>query len=372
LGLKLKDLWLTITGLQGCFGIIQQFQFNPCAPQSNQVQVPRIHKATTSPKFNEADYCAFLVPQKSLLPDRYCWTRHYYYQSSQDRNAFSPSFTAMSNHNSTPAFQDFNKLSANIWYLKKEETSSASHAPSSEQPDLVIVSAWMGANPKHISKYVLGYRTIFPNAALLVITNAIPDVSYRSDSSQRKRLDPALSVVEGLPANDSRLLIHVFSNGGVNQVVQLASMYQSRHRRPLPVKSMILDSCPGTAGYKTGLAALSVGLPKSWALRAILLGFIHLIVLWSLVLNRLLPERNLVDSLRRRLNDSSLFPFKAPRVYIYSPMDLMVSWKDIESHAVEASKKGWPVHQEVFEKSSHVGHLMADKNRYWEIVKRMN
>lgn len=58
------------------------------------------------------------------------------------------------------------------------------------------------------------------------------------------------------------------------------------------------------------------------------------------------------------------------RVYIYSPTDALVDYKDVETHAAEAETKGFSVALEKFEGSAHVAHLRKDESRYWEIVKR--
>jgi hypothetical protein len=72
--------------------------------------------------------------------------------------------------------------------------------------------------------------------------------------------------------------------------------------------------------------------------------------------------------LRERLNDATLFPLDAPRVYIYSKSDDMVDWEDVESHAADARKQGWKTDLALFDGSKHVGHLVADSNRFWKAV----
>lgn len=58
------------------------------------------------------------------------------------------------------------------------------------------------------------------------------------------------------------------------------------------------------------------------------------------------------------------------RAYIYSPIDSLTDYKDIEAHAAEASTRGFSVALEKFEDSAHVAHLWKDEGRYWEIVRR--
>ena len=275
-----------------------------------------------------------------------------------------------------PDFQGFHRLSANTWYLKAQENSLGSRATISEAtPALLILSTWMDASPRHIAKYIAGYRIIYPKAALVVITNAMPDVTYRREKVQRDRLRPVLAIVEGMQSEsstpNSRMLLHIFSNGGVNQACTLAKMYREEHSAPLPVTGMILDSCPGKPDYLSGLAAFSVGLPKAGPFRFILISLIHILLMFFYILNRLLPNRNLLESLRQRLNDSALFPLRTPRAYFYSKTDKMVRWEHIDSHAMDARKLSWQVNQEMFDGSAHVGHLVSDSTRYWKSVQNI-
>jgi hypothetical protein len=283
-----------------------------------------------------------------------------------------------SSRNKKPAsdFQGFHRLSANTWYLEAQENSPGSGVSISKTiPALVILSTWMDASPKHIAKYIAGYRVIYPKAAFVVITNSMSDVTYRWEKVQRDRLRPVLAIVEEMQSEAStpkpRILLHVFSNGGVNQACNLANMYREEHNSPLPVTGMILDSCPGKPDYTSGLAAFTVGLPKFKPLRFILLGLIHILLAIFYISNHLLPSRNLLEVLRQRLNDSTLFPLQAPRAYFYSKSDKMVNWEHVESHATEARKLGWKVDQEMFDGSAHVGHLVSDSTRYWKLVQNI-
>lgn len=60
---------------------------------------------------------------------------------------------------------------------------------------------------------------------------------------------------------------------------------------------------------------------------------------------------------------------EAKRVYIYSDVDDMAPWNDIEDHAAEAKEKGFNVGVEKFVGSGHVAHVrVGNGERYWGIV----
>jgi hypothetical protein len=227
----------------------------------------------------------------------------------------------------------------------------------------------MGAAPRPIAKYIAGYQALFPRTPILLIRNEISDIMYRSKRTQINHLQPALAVMEKAKETpSSRILLHVFSNGGSIQARILSQMYKIKHNAPLPITGMVLDSCPGLEDFKTSFNAFTVGLPKFWLIRALAVGAVCLFFLFHFIANRVFRKEPFLRKLRRNLNDPSLFPVSAPRVYLYSKADAMIRWRDVESHAAEAAAKGWSVKTELFEESKHVGHMVVDAQRYWNDV----
>jgi hypothetical protein len=111
-----------------------------------------------------------------------------------------------------------------------------------------------------------------------------------------------------------------------------------------------------------------------WILR--LLGksllFVLLVLIKLIHASRVFPDP--ISLAREVLNDTSLVRAANPegklsRCYVYSDADDLVSWKDTESHASEAERKGWVVRRELYRGSAHVGHMRAEPERYWGIVK---
>jgi Eukaryotic protein of unknown function (DUF829) len=273
---------------------------------------------------------------------------------------------------SSSEFPGFERLSANIWCLDAPNSAGQTRSTPKNAPDLIILSTWMDASARHINKYILGYQTVYPHSKLLVITNTVADVTFRTERTQMTRLEPVLSIIQttqaAAPNHKSRVLLHIFSNGGANQACTLAKMHQKHHNTPLPVKAMVLDSCPGTPTFRTAIAAFSVALPPFWPLRVVLLGIIYLLLGLSMILHQVVPSQNMLMRMRERLNDTAFFPLDAPRVYIYSKSDDMIDWEDVELHAADARKQGWKADLELFDGSKHVGHLVADSNKFWKAV----
>jgi hypothetical protein len=279
----------------------------------------------------------------------------------------------MATPNSKSPFLGFNKLAINTWYLDPTKSEQNGTAKSSSKPDLVVLSTWMSASPKHILKYTHGHRKLYPNAALLVLTNSIRDIIVRSRKDHERHLSAAISVIRSAQQSNpgGNILLHIFSNGGAHHVCQLARFYRQRYGTSLPVTGIVLDSAPGRATYGRSIAAMSIGLPSFLPFRIIGLLMLHLLAISMWVRHHIFKKENVITRVRRELNDPVFFPLSANRVYLYSPTDVMVGWRDVERNAKEAEDSGYRVQLVKFDESKHVGHMMEDPERYWGSIEAL-
>lgn len=245
----------------------------------------------------------------------------------------------------------------------------ANHPP----PTTILFFAWLGALPRHFSKYITYYTDRYPNARILVITNSNADLIYRSYATQEKRLEPALQVVLADTNLDGRgrLLTHAFSNGGSNALANLLLAFHRRTGKPMPLRALILDSAPGRVHLRPLADAMRMSMPKQTYLRLPILIFVFsiLAVLW--VMHRVFRLENAVDKLWRLLNDPQLSLLDAKRCYVYSKSDKLVKWQDVEEHANDAERRGYHVTREEFHASEHVSHMKLDRVKYWSAVERV-
>ena len=240
-------------------------------------------------------------------------------------------------------------------------------------PKLVVLCSWMAAHPTHITKYITGYQTVFPTAQILLIRSEAPDIIYRSTAILRRRIQPALDVVRSTCAKEPshpEILLHVFSNGGSHQATNLLRNYQSAIGQRFPLHAKILDSCPGRGNFQRSYLALSAPFDRQPAylrLPSSLAVIIVLCIHWLLVTSSLFE--NPIEIIRRGLNDEHVAR-ETKRVYIYSDVDRMVHWQEVEDHAADARSKGFAADLERFEGSGHAAHVrVGGGERYWQIVK---
>lgn len=242
--------------------------------------------------------------------------------------------------------------------------TSATYTP--KEP-LILLFTWMGALPKHIAKYTLSYRRLFPSAKILLIRCELADVFKKSPILQ-PQLQPAFSLAEQHVNAGGELLVHSFSNGGGTLLVEFAKMWVKRRGAALPMRAQVVDSAPGKGGWRRSYAAISVSLPRNGFTR-VFGGLAVWMFLFSVfVWNGLLRRENAMLVMTRLLNDAGLFDVRAPRVYLYSKADAMVGYEEVEEHAALAREAGRTVVPVCFEKSPHAGHIREDEGKYWGAV----
>lgn len=262
-------------------------------------------------------------------------------------------------------------------------TCSGSTTDFNLGPDLIIMTSWTGAHPKHVAKYIEGYQQLYPNTPIMVIRTVIQDLAFRSTKEKMATLAPAVDFIcpgsatatpGSLRPAYSNLLLHAFSEGGSNKAVCLAKAYLGTTGARIPVAAFVFDSTPGTPRFGNNLAAFRRSLPRNRAVRAlgVPFGFVVLAITWVLFSLFVGYDNNAISKTRRALNDSRLWAIaRAPRTYIFSEADDLIWWEDVEAHGVEAAKMHGVTSLLVrFKKSGHCNHVKENKLFYWNAVRK--
>ncbi|KAJ9132301.1 Indole-diterpene biosynthesis protein [Coniochaeta hoffmannii] len=294
------------------------------------------------------------------------------------RDTFIPGFRSLG---PTIFVQDSQPPSSQHRLSQLSVTTAATRSPSS--PDLILITSWSGAVPKHIAKYTRSYNALYPHTPIMVITTHISDLAVRSTKRKTAVLAPAVEYLRQLDSTTSssssssntRILLHAFSDGGSNKAVCLAEAYlASTGGRRLPVAASVLDSTPGTARYSSNLAAFRRSLPSNAVIRTVgvPVGAFLIGVHWALFSLFVEREGNVFSKTRRGLNDERLWNLGGvPRTYVFSQADDLISWRDIEGHASEAAEKlGTTCMLVRFKESGHCCHAKEDQEYYWTAVRR--
>ncbi|GAB7325159.1 hypothetical protein MBLNU13_g09239t1 [Cladosporium sp. NU13] len=264
---------------------------------------------------------------------------------------------------------DFENIGEGISYSRQPHQKTSQNGPS-----LVVLCTWMSAACKHISKYTQQYRQQYPDADILVVESGVAEMVYRSNPSQQIRLQPARDVLLSHTSQNAQghsqreAVLHVFSNGGSQCAIQLATSL------PEPIRlnafsAIIFDSCPGTATYQRTIQSLTLSMPKSPLTKYLGPPILHAVLCLLYLSLFVTGAEDVITRIRMQLNDRKIFGPKVPRLYIYSKADKLVPYQDVKSHVDDAKIKGYRATSEVlFETSAHCAHAMAHKEQYWQAV----
>lgn len=243
-------------------------------------------------------------------------------------------------------------------------------------PQLIVLCTSMSARPAHITKYINGYQALYPHASILMLRSDPLDFVYRGRKAWEQRSESALAVVRStcssiVQGSTPRVILHIFSNGGSLQAATLLRSYHKATGQTFPLHSTILDSCPGRATFNVAFRVLAMSMDaQPLYIRQPVVALLYITFgLWWLTMIGLRMESPF-ETLWQGLNNMEQVN-EMKRVYMYSEVDDMVPWHDIEDHAAEARRFGFNVELEKFEGSGHVAHVrVGHGERYWRIVER--
>ena len=260
------------------------------------------------------------------------------------------------------------RVPAELYHLRLQDS------PTTKPPFLVLLCTWTGAQCRHIAKYTEEYQRRFPLASIMVVTTSVKDLCLRSSEQEQRRLKLAIDRIAyyhrfRLEKRTGAILMHVFSDGGSHKACELAEAYHTATGQRLPIAALCLDSTPGRPHYRPLCRAVSKALPRMPLVRRVglLASSVFCGCIWMFY-RATGFDHNVVTKTRRQILDSTYWDMAAPRCYLYSDADTIVSWEDIEDHANESICKGVPTTYVLFNGSEHVRHAENDSDRYWDAV----
>ncbi|EEA25771.1 hypothetical protein TMatcc_005995 [Talaromyces marneffei ATCC 18224] len=248
--------------------------------------------------------------------------------------------------------------------------SSSKTLAGATAPETILLLSWGDAASKHIEKYTNMYSKLYPGAKIILVRGGVADFLYRSESTQRKLVAPAVKILSE-SADESTLLVHVMSNAGSKSWSTISKSYLESTGRPLSNAATILDSAPGRWRFGQTWTALSRSLPRAFFPRMALSFVFGMILCVIQVKDFVTPGPDVLDTVRENLNKVVATRLKGSRrCYIYSDADDIIGTEDVEEHAKDAQQKGWAVELVKFQGSTHVGHYKQNPETYLEAIQR--
>ncbi|EWC44413.1 hypothetical protein DRE_01239 [Drechslerella stenobrocha 248] len=238
--------------------------------------------------------------------------------------------------------------------------------------DLIMIWGWLDASPRHLIKYIQLHRSLQPDVPIvLVLSTAASFVGL--GGAFHASLPLIYDAVKAV-AENPRIFVHAFSNGGAGSFTQFLSFYHGKTGCPMPVAAMLVDSAPGGTKLPSALTrgvSAFLEVVRNRLLRVVLVPMAYLTCCIVFVLPSLLGFEDPISRLRRVLNDNSLVAEGGTRGYVYCKSDAIVGWEDIVEHANEAADRGWKVLAKGFEDGGHIGGYRYHANEYTDLVKEV-
>lgn len=105
---------------------------------------------------------------------------------------------------------------------------------STSCPALITLCTWLGgATTQRIQKYISGYRALYPDAAILLITTQILEISALPFSVLHARLAPARDVIRRfVKEGTDSILLHIFFTWRVQYCHSAGSLITDRSQFP--------------------------------------------------------------------------------------------------------------------------------------------
>ncbi|KAG9256705.1 uncharacterized protein F5Z01DRAFT_484238 [Emericellopsis atlantica] len=255
------------------------------------------------------------------------------------------------------ASADWKPLSASVSLYQPYDSS-----PPPTSPSLIVLCTWFAAQESHIAKYTSPYISLYPSSPILIIR--CPASHLYTPGAVARDLTPASTYLESHAEQypNRKIICQIFSNGGTGVFAYLHKMLRVR----LPPRVLVLDSCPGYFHWMRTHKAVMASTP------ALLSPVVHFAIGVEVLLHRPWGYEAPQNAATMLLNSPELTDGELWRLYLYGTGDEMVSFEDVERHALEAEVDRYlVVRKECFEGSKHVAHAREDADRYWRCIREV-
>ncbi|PSR85893.1 hypothetical protein BD289DRAFT_338903, partial [Coniella lustricola] len=279
-----------------------------------------------------------------------------------------------------------------------EPTGTHSLPRPDDAPTLIIVCTWLGgATNKRIQRYTQGYHTIWPSSSILLIKTDPTEYAFLSARSLIRKLRPAHQMIRrivfasdnknnanknndnDMPRSRTRngtrggILLHMFSNGGASMALQLLTSMNSilttiGQTAPLPLRQVVLDSCPGEFGISKNYNAAAHSIPRGNPLRPLLCAVLYLVIAGIAGLELVGLRKHLARTIREGLNSPGVVSTEAVRLYLASKGDTIVAARDVRSHQQQALSRGFAGDMVLFGEAGHCSLVLEDEDLYWDSI----
>lgn len=272
----------------------------------------------------------------------------------------------------------YNTIGTGLYLSRGKDFGRQKEKSDLEEPTLILIFGWMGAQLPHLQKYTTIYEDLYPEATKVVVRSESA-FFFRRSSTNEANLQPVKAVLEAEGClNHSeigpnpRVLVHSFSNGGAAQLVTLGRILASSYPLKPLTSAIVFDSAPGRrkGSFCRGVNAFTAHM-RNPILKALAKVSFAVFFVFMAAVTTLTRRRHRIDALNDGLESPHILPWMnkdTPRLFIYSKEDAMIDSEHVEQHAEDLKDRGFVVRTERFSGTGHVNHARTDPPRYWGAI----
>ncbi|KAM7353337.1 transmembrane protein 53 isoform 1-T3 [Cochliomyia hominivorax] len=252
----------------------------------------------------------------------------------------------------TPQYR--NERSSNT--LDQSETDDFVFVYNDTHVPIVMLLGWAGCQ----DRYLMKYSKIYEDRGLITVRYTAPvDTLFWKRKEMMPIGEKILKLIYDMHFDSHPVIFHIFSNGGA-YLYQHISLAIRKHKTPLQVRGMILDSAPGERRmlglYRAVTAIYGKERKKCHCITAIIIT-LTLGIMWFVeetfaAFKSLFVKTDPIQT--NPFNDLKNEPNEYPQLFLYSKGDVVIPYTDIEKFINIRQQQGVDVNSICFEDAEHV------------------
>uniref|UniRef100_A0A1I8Q7G4 Transmembrane protein 53 n=1 Tax=Stomoxys calcitrans TaxID=35570 RepID=A0A1I8Q7G4_STOCA len=221
---------------------------------------------------------------------------------------------------------------------------------------IVMLLGWAGCQ----DRYLMKYSKIYEDRGLITVRYTAPvDTLFWKRREMFPIGEKILKLIYDMNFDSHPVIFHLFSNGGA-YLYQHISLAIRKHRTPLQVRGMILDSAPGERRmlglYRAVTAIYGKERKKCHCVTAIIIT-ITLGIMWFVeetfsAFKSLFVKTEPIQT--NPFHDLKNEPNEYPQLFLYSKGDVVIPHTDVEHFINIRQQQGVDVTSVCFEDAEHV------------------
>ncbi|XP_075149397.1 transmembrane protein 53-A isoform X2 [Haematobia irritans] len=299
-------------------------------------------------------------------------TARRFLESAAPRKPPAKGATQTAKNQQQELLQNIVKPNDTLEYIIKFPTPQYRHEPNNgfDQPEgedfvfvyndthvpIVMLLGWAGCQ----DRYLMKYSKIYEDRGLITVRYTAPvDTLFWKRREMLPIGEKILKLIYDMHFDSHPVIFHLFSNGGA-YLYQHISLAIRKHKTPLQVRGMILDSAPGERRmlglYRAVTAIYGKERKKCHCVTAIIIT-LTLGIMWFVeetfsAFKSLFVKTEPIQT--NPFHDLKNEPNEYPQLFLYSKGDVVIPYTDVEHFINLRQQQGVDVSSVCFEDAEHV------------------